>query len=542
MSAYDDFDVKVSADVNKADGPNSDPRTLARLQDDARVDQAGKLLDWGKNNLNRFDVTGDDRVNLGEIDLGLRTNKNAKDIEMLNLMADQFPHLKGRKDAISVKDLQKHFENEVKTAQENEMARRQQALLEQQQSNAREMMKPLLATPDGNPDGSLFRVLDTMRNRKPDNEISKRDLEKYMDEYDRRSRTGDIGSGQFTPESRNVVQNLLNNWNSPEVKNLRGSWTTSDNRQVTNSSITAESLAKAGGIASNESVFGKFVDATMAPRKEAPTVRSEMVLEVTPPKNFSKAVSDPRLEDKMAREADSEKVASAADLQQWGSNNLRRYDVTGDNGLNRGETDLGIRTTNNKESFHKLNQIQTEFDTLSSNGKVVRQKDLDRNVRSATQSFDANEAARRARYAEDLAAAHSRDIIAPMMTTQSGHPNDSLFKVLDGIRDDVDDKISKKDLKRYVEEYDWRSRHGDVGYGHYTPQNRAYIQNVLENWDSSEVRRLRGTYTVQDNHGPRNTGRGTREVANSTISAESLRAAARTNELFAMYVKPEQQK
>lgn len=541
MSGYEDFDVRVKPDASKPDAQNSDPRTLARLQDDARVDQAGKLLNWGTNNLNRFDVSGDDRVNLGEIDLGLRTSGSKQDREMLTLMEEQFPHLKGRKDAISVKDLQRNFESEVKQAQENEMARQQQEMLEKQQAHARGMMKPLFATPDGNPDGSLFRVLDTMRDRKPDGEISKRDLEKYMDEYDRRARYGDVNSGQFNDKSRQVVQNLLENWNSPEVKNLRGHWTTSDDREVTNSTISMESLAQAGGVG-QEQLFGRFVDAKMAPRKEAPTVRSEMVLEVTPPKHFSKAVADPRLEDKMARDAEAERISSAADLSGWGRNNLKRYDITGDDAVNRGETDLGIRTTRDKDSFHKLHQIQDEFDTLSGNGKVVNQKDLDRNVRNAQSTFETNEAGRQARLTQDLATAHSRDIMAPMFETASGHPNDSLFNVLDGIRGDIDGEVSKKDLKRYVEEYDWRSRNGDVGSGQFTPQNRAYIQDLINNWDSQDVRRLRGTYTVQDNYGPRGTIRSTREVANSTISMESLRQAAKANELYTMYVKPEQQK
>jgi hypothetical protein len=194
-----------------------------------------------------------------------------------------------------------------------------------------------------------------------------------MDEYDRRARYGDVNSGQFNDKSRQVVQNLLDNWNSPEVKNLRGHWTTSDDREVTNSTLSMESLAQAGGVGQDQ-LFGRFVDAKMAPRKEAPTVRSEMVLDVTPPKHFSKAVSDPRLEDKMARDAEAERISSAADLSGWGRNNLKRYDITGDDAVNRGETDLGIRTTRDKDSFHKLHQIQDEFDTLSRNGKVVNQK------------------------------------------------------------------------------------------------------------------------------------------------------------------------
>ena len=126
------------------------------------------------------------------------------------------------------------------------------------------------------------------------------------------------------------------------------------------------------------------------------------------------------------------------------------------------------------------------------------------------------------------------------MATNTGHPNESLYKVLDGIRGDVDDEFGKKDLKRYTEEYDWRARNGDVG-GHFTPQNRAYVQHLMDNWDSPDVVRLRGTYTAQDNNSRGYYGdQNTRQVANSTISGKSLRAAAGLSsqgDLYTLYRK-----
>lgn len=532
MSGNADFDVNPKESAGSK--TPQDPRTLARLQDDARVDEAGKLLDWGKNNLGRFDITGDDRVNRGEIDTAIRTSGNAEDINMLSLMQSKFPELKGRRDAISVGDLEKFYNNEVKVADQHEAARRQQEMMEQLQAGSRDLMNPLLQTPDGDPNGSLFRVLDTMRDRKPDNEISKRDLQRYMDDYSRRVRTGDVGSGQFNPETRQYVQDLLQNWDSPEVKRLRGTWKDVDDREHTNGSITAKSLAEAGGLSGN-TVFEPFVNASLQPRREAPTVRSEMAQEITPPVNMKKFEADPRIADQQARDAEAKRIADAKGLSDWGRNNLNRYDITGDNAVNRGEVDLGRRTTREPESHARLVQMENEFPTLSHRGKI-HQKNLDKHVQNVQSEFETNEAARQQRLIQERNAAQARDLIAPMFETPNGHPNNSLFKVLDGVRGDVDDKVGEKDLKKFAEEYDWRSRHGDVGSGHYTPQNRAYVQNLLDNWNSPEVVRLRGTWTAHDDYGRGATHR-TREIPNKYITAESLRKAANMDDLFALYVK-----
>lgn len=536
MSGNADFDATIND--SPSTNTHQDPRTLARLQDDARVDEAGKLLNWGRNNLGRFDISGDDRVNLGEIDMGIRTSGSDEDTRMLALMESKFPQLKGRRDAISVGDLERHYGNEVKSADRNEAARRQQELNEQRQADSRDLMTPLLQTPDGNPNGSLFRVLDTMRDRKPDNEISKRDLQKYVDDYQRRVRTGDTGSGQFTPESRQFVELLLNNWDKPEVKRLRGTWKDVDGREHANTTITAESLSKAGGLSSNQTVFASFVNPSMEPRREAPTVRAEMAKEITPPVNMRKFEQDPRLADQLARDAEAKRIADAKGLSEWGRNNLNRYDITGDKAVNRGEVDLGRRTTREPESSARLAQLESEFPNLASRGKV-NQKGLDRHVQNTQSAFDASESARQARLVQDRNAAASRDLIAPLFETGNGHPNNSLFKVLDGIRGDVDNKVGEKDLKKFVEEYDWRSRNGDVGSGHYTPQNRAYVQSLLDNWKSADVVRLRGTWTAQDNHGRGQFGR-TREIPNKYITGESVRKAAMTvqvEDLYAMYEK-----
>ncbi len=537
MSGNEIFDAnsKESASTNTP----QDPRTLARLQDDARVDEASKLLSWGKNNLGRFDITGDDRVNLGEIDMGIRTSGNKEDLNMLSLMQNKFPELKGRRDAISVSDLEKHLSAEMKQAELNENSRKQVELFEKQQAGSRALMGPMLKTADGDPNSSLFRVLDTMRDREPDDEISKRDLQKYVDEYARRSRTGDTDSGQFNPKTRQYVEGLLNNWDHPEVKRLRGTWKDVDDREHTNSTITAKSLREAGGLSDNAPVFASFIDKSMAARREAPTVRAEMANELTPPVNMKKFESNPRINDQLARDAEAKRIEAAKGLSEWGRNNLNRYDITGDDAVNRGEIDLGRRTTKEPESSKRLAQLESEFPNISEHGKV-RQKHLDKNVQTAQSVFETNEAARQKQIIQDRSAARTRDIAAPLFTTENGHPNNSLFKVLDGIRGDVDDKIGVKDLKKFADEYDWRSRHGDVGKGHYTPQNRAYVQNLLDNWNSSEVINMRGTWTAHDSYGPRNTIGRTREIPNKYITAESLSRAVQTQQvedLYAMYKK-----
>ena len=534
MSGNADFDVNPKESASSK--TPQDPRTLARLQDDARVEEAGKLLDWGKNNLGRFDVTGDDRVNRGEIDMAIRTSGNAEDINMLSLMQSKFPELKGRRDAISVGDLEKHFNNELKAADQHEAARRAEELNEQRQAGSRDLMTPLLQTANGNPNDSLFRVLDTMRDRKPDDEISKRDLQKYVDEYSRRVRTGDVGSGQFTPETRQYVQDLLTNWDSPEVKRLRGTWKDVDDREHTNSSITAKSLSEAGGLQNDQPVFASFINQSLQPRREAPTVRAEMAQEITPPVHMKKFEADPRVEDQLARDAEAKRIADAKGLSNWGRNNLPRYDITGDNAVNRGEVDLGRRTTKEPESSARLAQMESEFPNISHHGKIA-QKNLDKHVQNVQSEFETNEAARQQRLVQDRNTAAARDLIAPMFETPNGHPNNSLFKVLDGVRGDVDDKVSEKDLKKFAEEYDWRSRHGDVGSGHYTPHNRAYVQNLLDNWNNPEVVRLRGTWTAHDTYGPRGSVGRAREIPNKYITAESLRKAAAMDDLFALYVK-----
>ncbi|MDZ4838096.1 MAG: hypothetical protein SGJ27_30305 [Candidatus Melainabacteria bacterium] len=537
MSGYEDFDVTTKESAGSK--TPQDPKALARLQDDARVEEAGKLLDWSKNNIGRFDVSGDNRVNRGEIDMGIRTSGSAEDINMLALMENKFPQLKGRRDAISVGDLEKFYGNEVKSAEKNEEVRRQQELNEIRQANSRDLMSPMLATPYGNPNGSLFRVLDTMRDRKPDDEISKRDLQKYMDDYSRRVRTGDTNSGQFNPQTRDYVENLLNNWDRSDVKRLRGTWKDVDDREHTNSSITADSLRKAGGLSNNQTVFSPFVNPTLEARREAPTVRAEMAKELTPPVHMKQFEADPRLTDKTARDAEAKRIADAKGLSDWGRNNLPRYDITGDKAVNRGEVDLGIRTTKEPESLSRLSQLESEFPGLAQRGKV-NQKHLDRNVQNVQSVFESNESARQQRIVQDRNIAQTRDIVAPLFQTENGHPNNSLFKVLDGVRGDVDNKVGQKDLKKFVEEYDWRSRHGDVGNGHYTPQNRAYVQNLLDNWNGAEVVRMRGTWTAHENHGPRNSSGRTREIPNKYITGESLSKAAATpsmEDLYSIYMK-----
>ncbi len=505
-----------------------------RKAEQANIEQAGRLLSWANNNLGRFDLNGDKKINLGEIDLGLRTSSNPVDRQMLGYLSDHFYDFKRNpNDGISVKDLQKNLQRQSDIAQQNEIARQQLAARQGQEAGSRDFMSPLLRTADGDPNGSLFRVLDTIRNHRPDDEISKRDLERYLSEYDRRTRTGDTNSGQFTPENRQYVQNLRDNWDSPEVRRLRGTWLDSNNEEHANGSITAKSLRAAGGL--GDDIFGSFISTDAPAKKVAAPVTADMVNNLIPHSNEDRFNNTPRTQDDAARAADSQRVTGARDLFSWAQNNLGRYDIDGDKALNLGEVDLGVRTTKDETSSRMLKQMEDGFPQLSHHGKISN-RDLEHNWRNQQSIADSNETWRQQRAGQEHDQAASRDLMSPLFSTPDGHPNNSLFKVLDGERGHPHDRIGKKELKHYLDEYDWRSRNGDVGSGHYRPQDRAYVQFLYDNWDTPDVVRLRGTYSVRDNHDRDHV----RQIANSTITIDSLKSAGGYGDVYDLYLSNKQ--
>lgn len=244
------------------------------LQDELQIEQAQRLLTWGKNNFGRYDYEVNNRLDRNEIIAGLDNAGSDEDRDQLSFLHNNYDRLKkqntglfGHRDSLSIGDLEKNLEIQQETARKNAEAREAATQLASLRDGSTSLMQPLLATADGNHYQSLFRTLDGIKGGKYDNKVSKGDLERYLSEYDRRARHGDVGTGHFTPATRAYVQDLTDNWDSPAVRRLRGTYMTQrDGKQVeeANWTISADSLREAAGMQKKADLFRPFV----APKSE----------------------------------------------------------------------------------------------------------------------------------------------------------------------------------------------------------------------------------------------------------------------------------
>lgn len=225
-------------------------------------------LAWGLTNVRKFDTSGDSRLNFGELEQGIRTSADPIDRAMLGSLKDHYEDIKhnggsfpfGHKDSICQNDLRSSLEKHQHEREEAARLAMEQAAREQAEARSRDFMAPLVETKDGMPSRSLFKVIDDLPGGHRDNEVSRKDLRRYLDEYDRRERQGDLG-GNYVPEKRAYVQMLNDNWDSQDVMRLRGSHTQFDRSQsevVPNSAISLESLQAAGGM-KHADLFGRFI-------------------------------------------------------------------------------------------------------------------------------------------------------------------------------------------------------------------------------------------------------------------------------------------
>jgi hypothetical protein len=667
-----------------------------RMRDNAAVELAHQIHEWSKDNLARYDNDGNKRVSFGELDLGARTSNSNDDAAALHYLQDHYKEIQDHSQnkflffkgagGVSVDGIGEYTEQLEKQREEDE--KRISAGIHERalQAGSREVVDKLMSTPDGNPNNSLFRVIDGLDGG-IDNEISKKDLNRYLDEYQRRARYGDIGSGFFTPETRRYVEHLRDNWDSPEMVRVRGTWTRHENdgrdEQVPNSKISEENLKKAIGVSKDGDIFAPFVkEAPAAPvpakapvevkelpppapaQKDAsqdkvaaapvevpkpvqapapkpadhhphpakagahphptkhdancdkdakgthpeaaahkthlaqahhdaapkapakapakaeaapvekaasapvevkaapieakppvvaapeakPAEKTEPIPAVVEAPESAKATFSPWKADHQAVSSyvqdriasnyyngerdiaklnaaaairDNEAVAKAVNLNEWGKDNLRRFDTSGDNRLNYGELDLGIRTSKDTDRAN-LSEIQVNFDrfiqqtgdgVFKRHPDAISQKDLEVNVQKRQEEADVNEQGRQLAAQERAEKFRDSQLISGLLASPDGNPNNTLFRVIDGLDNDIDGEISRRDLRRYMDEYQKRARYGDVGHGYFSSSTRQYVEYMENNWDSAEIKHLRGTYRDSDN----------REQANSKISLEHLR-------------------
>ena len=189
---------------------NSPPTETTEEVDDkpkTKEEQIEEAVDWAKDNFDRIDLTKDGLLSKWELDLPQLTGQASEhDLEMLKILSDnkdeiKFAHIdkfgKGleKKDGITMKDLnviEKHFDK--------------QDVFENAEAESREIAENLLQG-----DKPLFDFLDRASNGKLDGKIGKRDLERYMNDYNYLKQYG-VDSGPYSQENVDTVKRLLDTW------------------------------------------------------------------------------------------------------------------------------------------------------------------------------------------------------------------------------------------------------------------------------------------------------------------------------------------
>ncbi|HEY9719255.1 MAG TPA: hypothetical protein V6C69_17395 [Trichormus sp.] len=233
-------------------------KTANHLYD--RGDLRDMNLNWLHGNIDRFDIQGKHKLNLGEIDLAMRTDNDAFDQEMLREARVELQN--SGKNTLSVKDSDHLLQGWTQQKDTAAQAAAEQQYQQNSISQSNDMLGRLTYTQDGNAGNSLFAVLDDVKGGHADGKISKGDLKSYLKQYDKRASHGEPEVANFSAADRTFVQNLLNGWDSPEVLRLRGTHKVQGSdgyydQDEGNSYITIDSLKHLAGVPPYGNLFPK---------------------------------------------------------------------------------------------------------------------------------------------------------------------------------------------------------------------------------------------------------------------------------------------
>jgi hypothetical protein len=119
---------------------------------------------WTNHNTRLFDMNGDGKLDQGEISGAIGRSADPLERQILISVRDQFQTIKhsGGDGFLGIRPNALEHNDFNQYAGDNQAQRNQVAALALQQSHSRYLMQPLLSTDDGNPDRSLFRVLDNV--------------------------------------------------------------------------------------------------------------------------------------------------------------------------------------------------------------------------------------------------------------------------------------------------------------------------------------------------------------------------------------------
>lgn len=203
-------------------------KVAAGLEKTGHIDD--HMLRWSRDNMGRFDTSGDGEVDKQEMNPRNPTAVSGFERAMMQRLQNQYETLNksdsiqpfiGSRDAddsFSQKNFRKLVEAREKPITESHEAEQRQELAQRQLDQKNNVVAALMKN-DGDPRTSLAAVLDVQRGVNPDGEISRRDIRKFVDNFEVGKARGDLG---YTQANLDAAKLLDSQWNAPLGVSLRG--------------------------------------------------------------------------------------------------------------------------------------------------------------------------------------------------------------------------------------------------------------------------------------------------------------------------------
>jgi hypothetical protein len=203
-------------------------KVAAGLEKTGKIDD--HMLRWSRDNMGRFDTSGDGEVDRQEMNPRNPTAVSGFEKAMMQRLQNQYETLNksdsiqpfiGSRDAddsFSHKNFKKLVDAREKPITESHEAEQRQELAQRQLDQKNNVVSALMKN-DGDPRTSLAAVLDVQRGVNPDGEISRRDIRKFVDNFEVGKARGDLG---YTQANLDAAKLLDSQWNAPLGVSLRG--------------------------------------------------------------------------------------------------------------------------------------------------------------------------------------------------------------------------------------------------------------------------------------------------------------------------------
>ncbi len=203
-------------------------KVAAGLEKTGKIDD--HMLRWSRDNMGRFDTSGDGEVDKQEMNPRNPTAVSGFEKAMMQRLQNQYEALNksdsiqpliGSRDAddsFSQKNFRKLVEAREKPITESHEAAQRQELAQRQLDQKNNVVSALMKN-DGDPRTSLAAVLDVQRGVNPDGEISRRDIRKFVENFEVGKARGDLG---YTQANLDAAKLLDSQWNAPLGVSLRG--------------------------------------------------------------------------------------------------------------------------------------------------------------------------------------------------------------------------------------------------------------------------------------------------------------------------------